>query len=128
MFSQKYRLTKKRDIDRVFRQGNRAAAGFVFCNTLENGLGYNRYTVMIGLKSGLKAAGRNLFKRRTRAIIIDEADSIHKGLDMIVGFRGRFEKVPKSKEIAENIDKCLKQLRSGASGPTKKPYHRTTGR
>lgn len=110
MFSRKNRLTKKRDIDRVFRKGKRSAAGFVFCNAFSNRSTASKFTVIIGTKSGLKATGRNLFKRRARAVIIKKVDKIPAGTDMIIGVRGRFEKVPKQTEIAENIEKCLSQL------------------
>jgi len=111
MFPRINRLTKKRDIDRVFRKGKRSAAGFVFCNALAGRSTTSRFTVIIGTKSGLKATGRNLFKRRARASIINNIDRIPAGTDMIIGVRGRFEKVPKQAEIAENIEKCLSQLR-----------------
>ncbi len=121
MFPKQNRLTQKRDIDRAFKRGNRSAAGFLFCSSLRNNLGYNRYTVIIGTKSGLKAAGRNLFKRRTRSVLQDMQDKLPSSVDMVLGVKGQFNKVPKYSEIEENVSKCLSRLHSGASNHTRRP-------
>ena len=111
MFNKKSRLVKKRDIDRVFRKGRRAAQDFVFVNSLANNLSYHRAVVIVGTKSGLKAVGRNLLKRRAREVLSSSWDQLSPSSDIIIGFRGRFERVPKQAIIKEHIEKCLVLLR-----------------
>lgn len=108
------RLTKKRDIERVFRKGRRAAAGVVTLSALKNHTPKTRTTFIVGRKSGLKAAGRNLLKRRARAYFISQKEKIPAGYDMVVGFRGKFAKVPPFQEISQSLERCLNTLRSGS--------------
>lgn|GEM_PF-1228859 len=122
MFPKDNRLVKKRDIDAVFRKGARASSGFVFINSLSSRYKDGRATVIVGTKSKLKATGRNLLKRRARDVASTLWDDLCKGKDVIIGFRGSFEKVPKFDEIKLNITKCADQLRSKPSGSTRRPY------
>jgi ribonuclease P protein component len=115
MFPKSNRLTKKRDIENVFRKGARAASGFVFINSLPSRFSEGRATVIVGTKSKLKAVGRNLLKRRARAVATILWEDLCKGHDVIIGFRGSFEKVPKYSEIKQNIDKCASSFASNKS-------------
>jgi ribonuclease P protein component len=128
MFPKPERLAKKRDIERVFRKGRHAAAGFTFINALENRVGKNRLTVIVGTKSKLKAVGRNLLKRRARAFLLSIKKDLPQGYDMIVGFKGQFVKVPAYQEVSNQLDQCVKKLRLAPSGATKKPSPRTIAR
>ncbi|HLB32360.1 MAG TPA: ribonuclease P protein component [Patescibacteria group bacterium] len=128
MFPKPYRLAKKRDIERVFRKGRHGASGFAFINALENRLPHVRLTVIVGTKSKLKAVGRNLLKRRARAYIESIKKDLPTGNDLVVGFKGQFDKVPTYGEIARHLEECLKKLRSAPSGGIRKPYRRTTAR
>ena len=121
MFPKCNRLVKKRDIDTVFRKGRRAAAGFVFINSLSSRYPDGRATVIVGTKSKLKAAGRNLLKRRARAVASTLWDGLCKGRDVVIGFRGSFDKVPKYEEVKKNIETCASQLRSKPLSSTKRP-------
>lgn len=112
MFAKNNRLAKKRDVNRVMRKGSRGSSSFVFCSSLPNSSGVSRFTVVVGLKSGLKAAGRNLLKRRCRSVIGENYKNIFgdKNYDVVIGFRGSFDKVPKYSQVKENTVSCLKQV------------------
>lgn len=110
MFPKSNRLVKKRDIENVFRRGARASSGFVFINALSGREPQGRATVIVGTKSKLKATGRNLLKRRARAIVSAQWNELCKGRDVVIGFRGSFETVPKFEEIKSNIEKCAQYL------------------
>ena len=129
MFPKSHRLVKKREIDKVFRQGGYASAGFLYLNVLPNRCDNYRAVVIVGKKSGLKAVGRNLLKRRAREVLkmaIDQ-DKLSK-CDIVLGFKGKFDKVPKYNQIQELIAQCVKKLRLPQSGAIKSHYRRTTGR
>lgn len=116
MFPQNNRLVKKREIDKVFRQGSYSAAGFLYINALPNRVDHYRATVIVGKKSGLKAAGRNLLKRRGRESLKAEVTGrILSNCDIVLGFKGRFDKVPKYEQIKDLLDQCVKKLRFSAS-------------
>lgn len=110
MFAKENRLRRKKDIDMVFRKGEVAFSGPFFVKYALGRDSVSRFTVIVGTKSGLKAVGRNLLKRRVRAILQEAKTGEAKTIFLIVGVKGRFEKVPKFAEIKNHIDQCLKKL------------------
>lgn len=66
MFPQAWRLTRKRDLDRVYKQGQSAATKSLFIRALPNRLDHPRLTVVIGKKIAKKAVIRNRLKRLIR--------------------------------------------------------------
>lgn len=69
MFPRSWRLTRQRDVQRVYRQGQGAASRFLFVRTLPNRLNQPRLAVIIGKKVAKKAVVRNRLKRLVRQAI-----------------------------------------------------------
>ncbi|HPM27767.1 MAG TPA: ribonuclease P protein component [bacterium] len=111
MFAKENRLRRKKDIDMVFRKGEVASSGSFFVKYAPGRDNVSRFTVIVGTKSGLKAVGRNLLKRRIRAILQDAKIGRKKTIFLVAGVRGRFVKVPKFAEIKSHISQCLEKLR-----------------
>lgn len=63
------RLTKKRDIERVFQKGRSTYVGGLGLRAAPNDLAPSRFTVVVSLKVSKKATKRNRLKRRLREII-----------------------------------------------------------
>ncbi len=66
MFARTWRLTRKRDLDRVYKQGQGAATRSLFIRVLPNRFDHPRLTVVIGKKIAKKAVVRNRLKRLVR--------------------------------------------------------------
>jgi ribonuclease P protein component len=130
MFPRQSRLTRTKDIERVFKRGRHAYSSQLYVNILPNSTDASRYAVIVGNKSGLKAAGRNLLKRRIREAMIVLAGSGEwqqlGPVDCVIGAKGRFEAVPKYSQIVEWLNQCLKRLPYSSSGGTRKPSPPTT--
>lgn len=69
MFRTSWRLTRKRDLERVYRQGVSAGSRHFFIRALTNRPGEPRFTVIIGKKVAKKAVVRNRLKRLARQAI-----------------------------------------------------------
>jgi ribonuclease P protein component len=66
MFERAWRLTRKRDLERVYKQGRTAATSHFFVRVLPNRSSHPRFTVVIGKKVMKKAVVRNRLKRLAR--------------------------------------------------------------
>src|SRR5687768_16237881 len=69
MFPREWRLTKKRDLQRVYQKGNRGSTRFLLIRLLENRLAHPRIAVIIGKKVAKRAVIRNRLKRLIRQAI-----------------------------------------------------------
>lgn len=84
MLPRESRLTKKADIDRVFKKGKGifdSVAGIKFA---PNELGVTRITVVVGTKVSKSAVKRNRVKRQLRAAIGEVYKNIKPGFDIMV--------------------------------------------
>lgn len=66
MFPRAWRLTRQRDVQRVYRLGRSAASAFLFIRCLPNRLNHPRLTVVVSKKIAKKAVIRNRLKRLVR--------------------------------------------------------------
>jgi ribonuclease P protein component len=69
MFPREQRLTKQRDIQKVYKLGKSAASSTLFICSLGNRLHRTRLAVVIGKKVAKKAVIRNRLKRLVRQSI-----------------------------------------------------------
>ena len=99
MLPKENRLLKKGDFKKVFRKGKGysdaflikkgekkkalPARGTFFLKILENGLGVNRFGVVVSKKVSKKATIRNKIKRQIREILKVELPKIKKGFDVV---------------------------------------------
>ena len=59
----KYRLTDKKDLDKVFKEGNAVKGTFLFIKYKKNSLPYPRFAFIVPVKIAGNIASRNRFKR-----------------------------------------------------------------
>jgi ribonuclease P protein component len=69
MFPQSHRLTRQRDIQRLYKASKTAGTQSLFIRALANRLNHSRYSVVIGKKVAKKAVVRNRLKRLVRQAI-----------------------------------------------------------
>ena len=98
-----YRLKNKKEIQHVFRDGNKVRLSHISCFTVGNSIETARLAVVIPKKIQRCAVARNSFKRRIREIFRQNRN-ILKGKDIIVLAR------PKIVEVKEN--NLTKQLQT----------------
>lgn len=84
MFAKKYRVTKKEDFDRIFRNGKGFYCDFFMVKVLVNDLGFNRFAVVVSKKVSLKAVVRNGVKRKLREVLRGNVGILSEGCDVIV--------------------------------------------
>ena len=99
MLQRENRLLKKKDFGKVFKKGKGYSDGFLirrgqkekglpergifFLKILENGLGVNRFGIVVSRKVSRKATLRNKIKRQVREALKTELPKIKKGFDVI---------------------------------------------
>ena len=108
------RLTKKKDIDLVFKKGRSFKNDFLVFKTMKNHLKESRFCFIVSKKVSNKATVRNKVKRRLRSIILNNfkknsPNSIKKPLDIIIIALFGIEKKEFS-EVKSNIFKVFEKL------------------
>lgn len=78
------RLTKKKDIEALMKQGKAVYFLFFIIKYKPNGLAFSRFAVVVSAKVSKKATKRNLIKRRIREIIRYNLPNIAKGHDIAI--------------------------------------------
>ncbi len=78
------RLRKKKDIEIVFKSGRSFYSDFLGAKYLNNGLGINRYCVVVSANISKKAVIRNKIKRRVKAALLLEGHLLFTGFDFLV--------------------------------------------
>jgi ribonuclease P protein component len=69
MLPAKYRLAKRKDIERVMKRGRSFFVGDISIRVVKNNLENSRLNVVTSLKVSKKAVARNKLKRQIREII-----------------------------------------------------------
>jgi len=78
------RLKKKKDFERVFKQGRGLKEAFLSLKSTKNGLSSTRFGFVVGQKVSHKAVVRNKVKRRLRELTKSELKNVKKGFDVVV--------------------------------------------
>jgi len=84
MLTQKNRLKKKKDFERVFKEGKGLKEDFLILKMSENNLSQSRFGFIVGTKISKKAILRNKLKRRLRELVRGKIGKIKKGFDIIL--------------------------------------------
>ncbi len=84
MFKKENRLTKKEDIDKVFKKGKGKYGKYLGIKVLKNNLSTTRCGVLVGLKVSKKAVERNKIKRQIREILKTIVFEKKEGKDVLV--------------------------------------------
>ena len=84
MLAKKNRLTKNKDFDNVFNNGQSSYDKLSGIKIISNNLAYNRFGVLVGSKISQKAVERNKIKRQIREIISLNLDKLKQGYDCVI--------------------------------------------
>ena len=72
MLPKKYRLRKRKEIEKIFKEGKSKNLNLVFIRFLKNNLGYPRFCFIVSKKVSNKATKRNKVKRLLREVVRKE--------------------------------------------------------
>lgn len=75
------RLKKKKDFERVFKQGKGVKEDFLLLKFTKNNLKVSRFGFVVGQNISKKAVLRNKIKKRLREIVKKELPSLKVGFD-----------------------------------------------
>lgn len=78
------RLKKKKDFERVFKEGKGFKEDFLFLKIVKNNLKESRFGFVVSQKVSKKAVLRNKIKRRLREIIRLSLPKVKKGIDGVL--------------------------------------------
>ena len=84
MLAKKYRLSKDKDIQQVFKKGQIYFSPFFNIKILPNNLDVSRFCIVISTKISKKAVVRNRAKRQIRAIIHKNLSKISQNYDFVI--------------------------------------------
>lgn len=110
MFAQKNRLTKKKDIDSVFKSGRYSFAKDLGIKYLKNNLDHPRFAVIVSNQVSKKATERNQIKRRLREIVRLARPQLPQNLDLIVLTRPSVKQLDYA-EMQNQLSFCFKKAR-----------------
>lgn len=108
MLAKKYRLIKKKDFEKTFKQGRFLKNNFFNIRIIENNLEISRFGFVVSLKVSKKATERNKTRRRLQESIGLKIEQIKSGFDIVIMAKPEI----KSKswaEIDNQLETILKQ-------------------
>ncbi len=110
MLPRKNRLKKKKDLERVLKEGRARKEDFLFLKLVKNNSQFNRFAFIVGKNVSKKASLRNKVKRR-----ISEAVRL-KLKDLMPGVDGVFIALPglekkDSWQIGKTIEKIFEKAK-----------------
>ncbi len=83
MLAKKYKLTGKKNLEQLFKQGRYQETEFLRLKWIKNQLEFNRFVFAIGIKVSKKAVQRNKIKRKLEEIIRNYKD-LKQGYDLAI--------------------------------------------
>ena len=84
MLPKKYRLTNKKDFEKVFKAGRGRHGKILGIKFTKNNLGNSRFGFIVSKKVSPKAVVRNKIKRKAREIIRLNLGDIKSGLNIVI--------------------------------------------
>ena len=104
------RLKKKKDFERIFKEGQGFKQGFLYLKIKKNNLKSSRFGFIVSKKFAKKAVVRNKTKRRLRELIKIKLPEIKKGIDgIIIVIPGL--KATDFRQLEEIINKLFKKAK-----------------
>ena len=111
MLKKQFRLTKKKDFDRLFQADSHKYYGNKLAVRLAaNGLSYNRFGFIISRHLCRLAVGRNLIRRRLAAVIKQDYRKLQPGYDIVILLLTKQPTI-KLSDLQEELTKAWKRLR-----------------
>lgn len=80
----KYRLSKKKDFETIFKKGKKVYGRYMTLFFLKNNLGLNRFGIIISNKVSKKAVERNKIRRRILEALRKNLDLLKNGFDIVI--------------------------------------------
>lgn len=108
MLSKEYRLKKKKDFDRVFRQGRSIYQKECGIHFIKNGLENSRFAFVVSAKIFKKAVQRNRIRRIMSEFVRLNLEKIIPNYDVAIVVRSSIKEQDR-KEIKKNIIKIFKK-------------------
>lgn len=87
MLPRRFRLTERRDFDKLYRSGERFSAPHFLIRVLPNNRTMTRIAVVMSTKVSKRATVRNRYKRQTRAVLEELLPRLPGGWDIFVTIR-----------------------------------------
>ncbi|EKE21972.1 MAG: hypothetical protein ACD_7C00086G0024 [uncultured bacterium] len=84
MFPKKYRLTKKEDFDRIYKNSYTYNLNYFRVSILKNNLDKNRFCVVVSKKVSQLATDRNRIKRRLRYTLFSNQAIFPTNIDLLI--------------------------------------------
>ena len=110
MLSNINRLRKKKDFEKVLKEGKSFKEDFLILKIKKNKLEELRFGFIVSQKVSKKAVVRNKIKRRLREVIKEEIKRIKKGFDIILITLPETE-IKDFQKIKTTIEKLFKKAR-----------------
>ncbi|MCD5396454.1 MAG: ribonuclease P protein component [Candidatus Pacebacteria bacterium] len=109
MLPKKHRLKKKKNFERVLKEGKGINDKYFFVKFKENDLGFVRVGFIVSKKVSNKAVVRNKVKRRMREGVRGFLSEIQKNLDIVIIAKKGGQSLD-FWEIKERLEKILNKL------------------
>lgn len=108
MLCNRNRLRKKREVERVLKEGKGFKEEFLILKVKKNKLEELRFGFIVSQKVSKKAVVRNKIKRRLREVVKEEIKGIKKGFDIILIALPKTE-TKDFQDIRKTIEKLFKK-------------------
>lgn len=105
----KHRITKKRDIDYVFKKGRTIRGDFLFLKFLKNKDGFPRFSFIISSKNVPLAVHRNRIKRLFSAEIINKPSFLGLNYDVVAVVNKKITK-NKTESLINEFGQLLSEI------------------
>ena len=109
MLPRPYRLTKKAEIERVFKRGRSFFTGILGVKAAQNDRTLSRFAVIVSTKVARKATARNHLKRQLREILRLMRADVASGYDIVVLARDGIKKSSRE-ELWRAVETAFRKL------------------
>lgn len=110
MLEQKNRITKKKDFDRIFKDGVGFKDGFLALKIIKGTTGASRFAFVVSQKVSKKATVRNKIRRRLREVARPLIGKIKNKVDGVFVALPGLEKKDFT-ETKENLERIIKKTK-----------------
>ena len=110
MLPKENRLKKKKDFEKLFKEGKSFSEKFLVLKINKNNLNNNRFGFIVSKKISKKAVTRNKIKRQLREIVRKEINNYQKGFDVAVIALPDIES-KNFEEISQALECILKKIK-----------------
>jgi len=84
MLSRENHLKKKKEFEKIYKQGKIIIGDFLFLKIIKNNLNTNHFGWVVSLKVSKKAVARNRIRRRLKEISRENSKDIKPGFNILI--------------------------------------------